>query len=855
MSTSLLKKIFSFDRKKDAFGLPAADAGQDPTPTGEDRPSDVANRPISTQEAQQAQEEIGIFEPSFEACDGASSSADAVIGKTLAGRYEITGLIGKGGMGRVYTAHQQAVDRTVAVKVLNAEMSTNPEQVSRFRQEALAASQLSHPNTITIHDFGYTDENILYIVMEYLSGHPLGQLFGTAPNPRRILKIILQICGSLEEAHRQGIVHQDLKPANIFLNKMGRQKDFVKVLDFGISKIVMENANTPKGGMIFGTPRYMSPEQIRGDHVDQSADIYSLGVLMYELLSGRLLYGNDTPISYFYNHVNTVPTSLLDIRCPHRISKALANTVMKMLEKKPSDRYPEIETLISVLIGVLKSDYEQEVRRVAKTPFTYPKAQSIPANGVSPERRHAETEHPSKKSDEVSILKTLAQLYENDGTIDKAVEVYERIAKIELEKGLYGHAATTLSKLLSMDETHVRAKFQLGRCYGRIGETDHAVRIIKEVCRVFEASNDKENLEASLRSLKSLYEEVGDKDGAGAAETRLKRLLIGRKLQDTSPAKHRRGILSGATPKARVTAVDGVSSSDSPERRLSALIRARRFQPALKVVRKALIADPQNQETLAAAAVIMEKGWEQLSPDERTWLQILLPRNQDERNEKKTGVNNRVAGPTFEELLERADMVVVDGMELKSAYADGTFDIPKFAISRTLVTNAQYSEYVQAEGEVPPSDWYGPEPRKEQRLLPVTRITLKQAAQYAAWRGLKLPTLLEWELASKGDGNTPFPWGNAFDPTQCHCPESGADGPCPVTEHQQVKSRWGCVDMVGNVWEWTSPDPRLPPPETGYTWVIGGSYRHPCAKASCIARNAVFEESAYAYLGFRCALS
>ena len=206
-------------------------------------------------------------------------------------------------MGAVYQGEQQlgTTKRRVAIKTLHPHLSRNPQIEARFQREVGTIAELEHPNTIQVYDFGTTPDGILYIVMEFLQGKSLADVLETqgAMDPDRVTNILEQVCGSLEEAHVHGIVHRDLKPDNVVLVERAGQKDFVKVLDFGIAKRSREQDQNEQKltqqGMVLGTPPYMSPEQFTGQPIDARSDIYSLGVMAYEMLTGKLPFNATRP--------------------------------------------------------------------------------------------------------------------------------------------------------------------------------------------------------------------------------------------------------------------------------------------------------------------------------------------------------------------------------------------------------------------------------------------------------------------------------------------------------------------------------------------------------------------------------
>ncbi len=289
----------------------------------------------------------------------AGAPADPLLGRTVGGAYTLQELIGVGGMGRVYRAEQMALGRTVAVKVIHPHLLGDDRIVARFYNEARAASRLNHPNSVSIIDFGRTDDGILYLAMEYLDGKDLA-LVAHEEGPlslTRVCRLLDGVLGALGEAHALGVVHRDLKPENIILKSLRTGGDLVKVVDFGLATIVSGEGRTAvtTAGMVCGTPDYMSPEQGRGDEVDGRGDVYALGVVLFELLTDRLPFEDETPTRVVLRHISDPVPDPAEV-APHRnIPADLGAVVLRAMAKRPEERFQTAEEMQAALRAVAES--------------------------------------------------------------------------------------------------------------------------------------------------------------------------------------------------------------------------------------------------------------------------------------------------------------------------------------------------------------------------------------------------------------------------------------------------------------------------------------------------------------------
>ncbi|CAN5922757.1 hypothetical protein BH11MYX3_BH11MYX3_35990 [soil metagenome] len=352
--------------------------------------------------------------------------APSLIGREIAGRYRVETKLGEGGMGAVYKAQQISLKRTVAVKLLRPEVAGSQMLLRRFNAEAEAVAKLSHPNTVNIYDFGQDSDGTLFIAMEYIEGKSLRDVVQQeAPLPlRRALAIAAQVAASLTDAHAHQIVHRDLKPDNVMLQGRGRQKDVVRVLDFGIAKLRDENrqsqmAMTQAGDML-GTPQYMSPEQIRGEHVDGRTDIYSLGGLLYEMVTGRLPFEAPTVMALLSKHLTEtiVPPSQRrpDLGIPPAIDALITHAMAKDPAARPAMMEQFGEELNALLAMFPPESGQATAQQTAQTrsggiptpPAAYaahppigpalappPASYQPPIGGAAPYNPHAGAPHPA----------------------------------------------------------------------------------------------------------------------------------------------------------------------------------------------------------------------------------------------------------------------------------------------------------------------------------------------------------------------------------------------------------------------------------------------------------------------------
>lgn len=277
---------------------------------------------------------------------------DRLAGKTIADRYQIEGLLARGGMAAVYKAHQVKLNRRIAIKILRPPPDSD-EGASfheRFRLEAETLAQLNHPNIVTVFDHGDFDDDQVFLAMEFVDGERLTDVLRDGPLPvDRTLHLLMQVCEALRYAHRRGVVHRDLKPSNLLITRTDRDDERVKVVDFGLVKLTEVDTTITSNGLILGSPHCMAPEQVRGQDVDGRTDIYAMGILLFRCLTGSYPFHGNNSTATMIAHLNQPTPTFFSVAPDLEVPEGLENVARRCLAKNPRDRFQSMEDLQEAL--------------------------------------------------------------------------------------------------------------------------------------------------------------------------------------------------------------------------------------------------------------------------------------------------------------------------------------------------------------------------------------------------------------------------------------------------------------------------------------------------------------------------
>ena len=715
----------------------------------------------------------------------------------LDGRYQLEKRLGQGGMGIVFKGRHIFLKTLHAIKVILPDLVGNdPNLATRFRQEALAAAAIRHQNIIAVTDFGVVRGTMPFLVMEFVRGKSLQDIMaeeGAMP-PLRAFELIQPICAGIAAAHRQNIVHRDLKPLNVMIQDGVPVSEGAKILDFGLAKIksgeLLGSFIAAQTTGLMGSPFYMAPEQWSDEPPDARADIYSLGVMLFQMLSGEVPFKGSSIPSIMKKHLTQDVPSLASkgVDVPPQIEAV----ILHAMAKEPKRRTASADQFVDELRAAMAAA-SATLKRTGET------AEIDPGKTIVSAPPPAQPTFTAKGS--TTAFDPMA------GTISAASLEQEQQKTLFAQREL-AREAEAKRKLAEEEEQKRKAEGQ-----EREAERKHLEELVAQQTKVLE---EKLNQLASTMAPKMA--------AAGSESAQFHRSGIATVGESSFPAISDVGLVP--QKRSRLPLVLGLCVLLLIGGGVGGFFIFRPHPPA-----------PPKQSGSSNA------GEREAPPIKAQLLDIPGGTFQMGRND----------GPPTE---VPAHAVTVAG----------------FAMDKTEVTNAEYAQFIREANHAPPEQWGSIKAPVGEELLPVSNISYEDAVAFAAWRSkrdgvtYRLPTEEEWEYAARnGDKDNLYPWGNTWQSGHAATAESGVGTAQAVGTYAQGMNRWGVLDLVGNVWEWTSSKASLYKGDTEERlaqqkdWIVirGGGYASsakgafPPGPVSSTIRTWVAPNYKNPFLGFR----
>ena len=758
--------------------------------------------------------------------DGDATVASLLGDTTLDGRYLLERRLGQGGMGVVFQARHIFLKTAHAIKIILPDLVGNdPMLATRFRQEALAAAAIRHQNIIAVTDFGIVRGNTPFLVMEFVKGRSLQEILTAegAMGPERAWELIAPVAAGVAAAHRQNIIHRDLKPLNIMVQDILPPSEGMKILDFGLAKIksgdVLGSFVQAQTSGLMGSPFYMAPEQWSDDELDARADIYSLGVILYQMLAGEVPFKGSSIPSIMKKHLTQPPPSLHSKGVT--VPPAIEGVVRHALEKEVGDRISSIEAFLTELRNALSASpvvvmtgrptgsldpNRTMVSEVSLPPTTQPPNLSSTAvhTPATSETQFSSSLDPSGtvSSPVVEEEADWVAAARHEQEEQKAREQSERLAH-EREEQLAREREERLARekeeqvARERDEQLAREREQqLAR------EAEARLRAEQEAEQRRQAEEERIRREQEERTAKEREQQEKLERMAQQAkelEDRLERLSVsipppGSESTATS--------LPGQSSLPGQTSYPGHTSYPGPSVPSNFPGYATNQSPTVVTE---VVPRKSNTAVLLSVAALVIFG---LAGVGTAAYFIFRP-----KNDPPVIINNppkEVPGST------RPDLVRIDGATFQMGRTGGapqerpahTVRVETFFMDKTEVTNTEYAAFVRETNHPAPSYWSGNRPPLGQEKWPVVNVSQDDAIQFATWRSkrdgvaYRLPTEEEWEFAARnGTQDDLFPWGKDWQLSNAIVKEAT---PAAVGSRPSGANKWGVVDLIGNVWEWTS---------------------------------------------------
>jgi len=721
--------------------------------------------------------------------------------KSIAGRYQIISELGRGGFATVYRAHDTRTDREIALKIIRADLAGDPAFAERFQQEARIAANLRHPNITPVYDFGESGDGSLYLTMALIGqGHTLRDLLAEqAPLALdRVISILTPLAAALDYLHHRDLplVHRDVKPANVLItlpslpergatDPQGRQGEGLPLTeiiltDFGLVRSLKSSTKLTQSGAILGTPAYLAPEQSdpgKWGDVTPLTDVYALGVVAYEMLTGRTPFEADTPLSVLRAHADLAPPSPLDF-VPD-LGQDLTDVLTRALAKPPDERYPNAADLVAALRQVTEARAHQEKQQAEL-------AQLL-----------AQAQAACEAGDWLTVQDACVRVMQIDRTHPNALEMMA-----EATAGLQRENAEEAARRQRVQ------RYEEGEQALAAEQWQTAIAAFEAVS---EGNPDFRDVQAKLTHARDELQRAQWYDEA-----------IAHAEAERWPKACRawlnvlRGRLDYHDHDAAARLLDATAGLlDQYEQ-----VRLAREPLALYDTLVTAVEDQDWETVIQVGQSLLQQAPDLVHP--QTWLA---------RARSKLKLQGELGKDHMIWEQDGKEMVCVPAGKFLYGDEKEERELSEFWIDKTPVTNAEFARFVEATGyqtmaekegtgralvsgkwqDVKGADWRhpgGPDTDIQSRMdHPVVQVSWHDAVAYAEWAGKRLPTEEEWEKAARGAEGRKYPWGDQS-PTSELCNFSMNVGDTtPVGQYSpNGDSPYGCVDMAGNVWEWTASD-------------------------------------------------
>lgn len=790
--------------------------------------------------------------------DGAATTASIAGEPILDGRYNLERRLGQGGMGIVYKARHIFLKTQHAIKIILPDLVGNdPNLVTRFRQEALAAAAIRHQNIIAVTDFGVVRGTMPFLVMEFVQGRSLQEILAEegAIGPVRAFELMQPICAGIAAAHRQGIVHRDLKPLNVMIQAAMPIAEGAKILDFGLAKIksgeLLGSFIAARTTGLMGSPFYMAPEQWSDEPPDSRADIYSIGVMLFQMLAGDVPFkANAIPAIMKKHLTEEVPTfSSRGVSVPPQIEAVVRHA----LEKEPQFRTPSAEAFLKELrdameaaSAVLKTTGDAQVDpfKTISTPpppqptgapsYVRPTSELVAA-AISSSSLHDETEKLRLAREELQREEENKRLAEQEAARQRMQEEQHRETERQRQLKAQQEKEKQEAEKRAAEEKRKAEEQQ------KAEERQRQLRLAAEEKRKAEAQRKQEEErlreEAQQARLQEAREEARREEAARQEKARREeqqsREQQARRDEERRREEEQKRIEELVAQRTKAieekltefnSSLPGSTAVVDPEathirppatqaRPLGATTFTENSYPTL-IAQPTVATSKKNLLPYAIAAVIAILL---LGGGIGAW--VFWPRSTPAPAGPSKPPPEKPNEPPPNRVTFTPEFINIPGGTFQMGRTGATVsevpvhavNVKPFVIDKTEVTNFEYAQFVKETGHPAPSNWVGNKPIPGQELLPVTFVSYADANAFAAWRSsrdgvqYRLPTEEEWEYAARGgDQDNVYPWGNNWVEGNAVTESSGATSPKPVGSAPNDKTRWGVMDMIGNVYEWTS---------------------------------------------------